>query len=164
MRPEATSQAEEAGLEELYATHRGLIYRAALRVTHNAGDAEDVVQNVFLRMMRTNKRPDMGCGAAAYLKRAAINTAIDLIRTRTQRAETNLLTWHPGMEETFVEQQHVRRALEKLEPGDARLFELHYNGGYLYRELAGRFGIPVGTVKSRLHRIRAELQEELQAA
>ena len=151
-------------LEDLYAAYRDFIYRVAYRVTHNSGDAEDVVQNVFLRMMRTGKRPDVGHSAEGYLRRAATNAAIDLIRKRTQRAETNLAPWHSAAEETFLERQHVERVLGKLAPKDASLFELHYDCGYLYEELAGRFGIPVGTVKSRLHRIRAELQEELRAA
>jgi RNA polymerase sigma factor (sigma-70 family) len=151
-------------LEELFAEYRDFIYRVALRVTHNAGDAEDVVQNVFLRMMRSDKRPDVGRCAAAYLRRAATNTAIDLIRQRATRAETNLPSWHPAAQQTLLEEHHVRQVLDKLPPKDGRLFELHYHGGYLYRELAERFGIPVGTVKSRLHRVRAELQNELQAA
>jgi RNA polymerase sigma-70 factor (ECF subfamily) len=151
-------------LEQLYAEHRDFIYRVALRVTHNAGDAEDVVQNVFLRMMRTDKRPDVGRCATAYFRRAATNTAIDLIRQRATRAETTLPPFHPAAQQTLLEHRHVRQVLGKLAPKDATLFELHYSNGYLYRELAERFGLQVGTVKSRLHRIRAELQDELQAA
>ncbi len=153
-----------ASLEELYASHRAVVYRAALRVTHNADDAEDVVQNVFLRMIRHAKRPDMGRCATAYLRRAATNAAIDLIRKRTQRAETDLPLHHPAAEQTFVEQRHVRQVLDRLPPRNAKLFELHYQGGYVYEELAECFGIKVGTVRSRLHRIRAALQKELLAA
>jgi RNA polymerase sigma-70 factor (ECF subfamily) len=154
----------QTSLEQLYSEHRDFIFRVALRVTHNAGDAEDVVQNVFLRMMRTDKRPDAGRSAAAYFRRAATNTAIDLIRMRTTRAETSLQACQPATQQTLLEHRHVRQVLDKLAPKDASLFELHYNNGYLYRELAERFGLQVGTVKSRLHRIRAELQDELQAA
>jgi RNA polymerase sigma-70 factor (ECF subfamily) len=151
-------------IEELYADYRDLIYHVALRVTRNSGDAEDVVQNVFLRMMQTDKQPDVGRCAVGYFRRAATNAAIDLIRKRTQRAETDLQPWYPAAEQTFVEEQYVREALDKLTPKDASLCEMHYHGGYLYHELAEHFGIPVGTVKSRLHRIRGELQMELRAA
>jgi len=154
----------EVPIEQLYADYRDLIYHVALRVTHNAGDADDVVQNVFLRMMQTDKQPDVGRCAVGYFRRAATNAAIDLIRKRTQRAETDLQPWYPAAEQTFVEEQYVREALDKLTPKDATLCEMHYRGGYLYHELAEHFGIPVGTVKSRLHRIRGELQMELQAA
>jgi RNA polymerase sigma-70 factor (ECF subfamily) len=142
-------------MEELYSNHRDGIYRVALRLTRNAHDAEDVVQNVFLRMMRTGKRPDLGRCATAYLRRAATNTAIDLIRMRTQRAETILPSCHPATEPRFVEKRYVRQVLDKLPRRNAMLLELHYREGYLYEELAELFGIQLGTVKSRMHNIRS---------
>jgi len=151
-------------LEELYASQRDFIYRVALRVIRNADDAEDAVQNVFLRMMRNGKPPDVGSGAAAYWRRAAVNAAIDLIRKRTQRAETGLPPAHPAAEQRVMERHHVRQVIGKLPPENAELFELHYRGGYSYEELAERYGIQVGAIKSRLYRIRAALQKEMQAA
>ncbi len=151
-------------MEELYASHRDFIYRVALRVIRNADDAEDAVQNVFLRMMRNGRPPDVGSGAAAYWRRAAVNAAIDVIRRRTQRAETGLPPNHPAAEQRVMERHHVRQVLGKLPPANAELFKLHYHGGYSYEELAERFGIQVGAVKSRLFRIRAALQKEMQAA
>ena len=155
---------EQAWMEELYASHRDFIYRVALRVIRNADDAEDAVQNVFLRMMRNGRPPDVGSGAAAYWRRAAVNAAIDVIRKRTQRAETDLPPSHPAAEQRVMERHHVRQVLGKLPPENAELFELHYRGGYSYEELAERFGIHVGAVKSRLYRIRAALQKQMQAA
>ncbi len=111
----------EVPIEELYAGYRDLIYRVALRVTRNAGDAEDVVQNVFLRMMQTDKQPDVGRCAVAYFRRAATNAAIDLMRKRAQRAETDLQPWYSVAEQTFVEEQYVREAIDKLTPKDASL-------------------------------------------
>ena len=150
-------------LAELYATHRDLIYHVALQVLHNADDAEDVVQNVFLRMMRNDQGPDEGRSAAGYLRRAAKNAAIDIIRKRTQRAETELQVYHPAPDETFVERRHVRQVIGKLPAKNAALLEMH-SRGFMYDELAATFGMQVGTVKSRLHRIRAVLQQELRAA
>jgi RNA polymerase sigma-70 factor, ECF subfamily len=155
---------EQMWLEELYASHRDFIYRVALRVIRNADDAEDAVQNVFLRVMRNGKPPDVGSGAAAYWRRAAVNAAIDVIRKRTQRAETGLPPSHPAAEQRVMERHHVRQVLGKLPPENAELFELHYRGGYSYEELAERFGIQVGAIKSRLYRIRIALQKEMQAA
>jgi RNA polymerase sigma-70 factor (ECF subfamily) len=157
-------QTNDRSIEELYNDYRDLIYRVALRVTRNAGDAEDVVQNIFLRMVQTGKQPDVGSCAVGYFRRAATNAAIDLIRKRAQRAETDLQPWYPAADQALVEERYVREALDKLTPKDANLCEMHYRGGYLYHELAEHFGIPVGTVKSRLHRIRGELQTELKAA
>jgi RNA polymerase sigma-70 factor (ECF subfamily) len=158
--PEMTT---DGWIEALYANHRDFIFRVALRVTRNADDAEDVVQNVFLRMIKNDTRPDVGRCAVSYFKRAAVNTAIDLIRKRTQRAETELLPYFPAADQTLVEQRHVQQVLDQLPPKYAALFEQHCRG-YLYQELAERFGMQVGTVKSRLHRIRAVLQKDLEAA
>ena len=155
---------EQAWMEELYASHRDFIYRVALRVIRNADDAEDAVQNVFLRVMRNGRPPDVGSGAAAYWRRAAVNAAIDVIRRRTQRAETGLPPNHPAAEQRVMERHHVRQVLGKLPPANAELFKLHYHDGYSYVELAERFGIQVGAVKSRLFRIRAARQQEMQAA
>jgi len=152
----------DSGIETLYSNHRDFLFRVALRVTRNAGDAEDVVQNVFLRMMRNDTGPEAGSSPVAYLRRAAVHTAIDLIRKRAQRAETDLPRHLPAAEQKFAERRHVRQALDKLPPKHAALFEMHCRG-YVYLELAERFGMEVGTVKSRLHRIRAVLQKELEA-
>ena len=54
---------------ELYAHHRDFLYRVAMRMLRNADDAEDVVQNVFLRMMRNDHAPDEGRSAVGYLRR-----------------------------------------------------------------------------------------------
>jgi RNA polymerase sigma-70 factor, ECF subfamily len=154
--------ATDSWIETLYASHRDFIFRVALSVTRNAGDAEDVVQNVFLRMIRNDTGPAVGSCPVAYLRRAAVHTAIDLIRKRTQRAETDLPPDFPAAGQKLAEQRHVRQVLDKLPPKYAALFEMHCRG-YLYLELAERFGMEVGTVKSRLHRIRAVLQKELEA-
>ena len=148
----------------IYMQHRDFLYRVALRILHNADDAEDVVQNVFLRMMRNDHAPDEGRSAVGYLRRAAKNAAIDVIRKRTQRAESELGTYYPAADEGFARRRHVRQVMEQLPVRNAQLIELHYHGGYMYEELASHFGMQIGTVKSRLHRIRAVLQEELRAA
>ena len=149
---------------ELYSSHRDAVFRVALRVTRNAADAEDVVQNVFLRMLRNDAQPDPERSPGAYLRRAAANASIDLIRKRGQRSETTIPPNHPAVEEGWVERRRLQQAIAQLPPRNAQLFELHYRDGYLCEELADRLEMHTGTVKSRLHRIRATLQKQLQAA
>ena len=151
-------------MEALYKQHRDTVFRAALRVTHNAADAEDVVQNVFLRMIRNDAQPDPQRSPGAYLRRAAANAAIDLIRQRTQRSETTIPPNHRAAEETWVERRRLEQVIGSLPGGNARLFELHYRDGYMCHEVAELLDMQSGTVKSRLHRIRAVLQKQLQAA
>jgi len=150
--------------EMLYTEHRDSVYRVALRVTHNAADAEDVVQNVFLRMLRNDSQPDPDRSPGAYLKRAAKNASIDLIRQRTQRAETTIPVYYQAPADAHVERRQIQQAVEQLPPHNAHLFEMHYRDGYMCVELAELLDMQSGTVKSRLHRIRATLQKQLQAA
>jgi len=158
------TNSKDSFLEELYVKYREVIFRVALRVTRNVDDAEDVVQNVFLRMMRNDTQPDVERSPGAYLKRAATNASIDLIRQRTQRAETTIPAHQAAMEEEWVERRHVQQAIEKLPAENAELFTLHYRDGYMCHEVANRLEMQTGTVKSRLHRIRTALQKQLKAA
>lgn len=158
------TRSNHSDLETLYATHRDDLYRVALRVTRNSADADDIVQGVFLRMLRNDVQPDPHRSPSAYLKRAAANASIDLIRQRTQRAETTIPRHHTAVEDTCLERVHVRQTIATLTPSNASLFVMHYGGGYPCHELADRFRMQTGTVKSRLHRIRATLQKQFQAA
>jgi len=151
-------------MEAMYIQHRDVVYRVALRVTRNAADAEDVVQNVFLRMMRNDAQPDQERSPAGYLRRAAANAAIDLIRQRAQRAETTIPLHQAAAEDACVERRRLQQVIGKLPRPNAKLFELHYRDGYMCHEVAELLDMQSGTVKSRLHRIRAALQKQLQAA
>ena len=154
-------------VERLYAEQRDVVFRVALRVTRNAADAEDVVQNVFLRMLRNAAQPDPARSPGAYLRRAAANAAIDLIRQRSQRSETTIPQHQPAAEDAeaaWVERRHVRQVIGQLPPRHAQLVELHYRDGYMCHEVAELMDMHCGTVKSRLHRIRAVLFKELRAA
>lgn len=153
-----------AALTALYAAHRDAVFQTALRITRNPADAEDVVQTVFLRMIRNELHLDPRRSPAAYLRRAAANASIDLLRQRAQRGETTLPEHHPAWTGEWLERRQVREAIEKLPPQNASLFALHYQHGYGCAELARRFGMEDGTVKSRLHRIRAALRKQLRAA
>src|SRR5262244_1384616 len=76
-----TSEIEKAFLE-----NHEMVYRAAYRVTGNASDAEDVLQTLFLRLARREWMPDRQFGWPAYLHRAAVNIAVDIVRSRARDA------------------------------------------------------------------------------
>jgi RNA polymerase sigma-70 factor (ECF subfamily) len=77
-----------AGLSELFDRHAEAVFRAALRVTGNPTDAEDVLQTVFLRVLSRSDADEVASRPAAYFRRAAVNAAVDLLRRRTVHAET----------------------------------------------------------------------------
>jgi len=160
------------GFQELYERHSKAVYLTALRVTGNAADAEDVLQTVFLRVHDGRLAIDATWSPGAYLRRAAANAAIDVLRRRRSRRETEIdeareqrprSSPAPGgaSESRFVLRERLREALARLPPENAELFVLCYLEGYSYDELADMLQMERGTVGSRLHRIRATLQKDL---
>jgi RNA polymerase sigma-70 factor, ECF subfamily len=149
---------------ELYECHCAAVYRAALRVTGNAADAEDVLQTVFLRVLDREERPDFVQMSEAYFRRAAINAAIDLLRRRIAHAELRLEeTQCPAaVESSVLLKEQLRRAIANLEQNDAILFLLRYVEGLSNGELSEMFGQEKNNIAVRLHRIRQTLQTEME--
>jgi RNA polymerase sigma-70 factor (ECF subfamily) len=147
------------GFQQIYEEHSGLVLKAALRVTGNMADAEDVLQTVFMRVLNQPEGFQAGTAPEAYLRRAATNAAIDVLRRRNTAREVDLeARQHSGKESTAYQKERVRQALAKLPKDDAELFVLRNIDGFSYDELAAMFGIERGTVASRLHRIREALK------
>lgn len=159
-----TSPTARAGLAETYERHHDAVFRAAMRVTGNPADAEDVLQTVFLRMLSRGGLDDAGPMPAAYFKRAAVNAAVDLLRRRTVRAESEYDDGapHAAVPGPSLLKEQLRRAIATLDPDDASLFVLRFVEGLSNDELAGLFQIEKNNVAVRLHRIRQRLQAELE--
>ncbi len=159
-----TSVTQPPGFQDLYQRYSETVYRAALRVTGNTADAEDVLQTVFMRLLHREALFDSGWAPEAYFRRAATNAAIDIIRRKTTRAETEIdeRFQHPAEPAQVLLKERLRRALAQLDPEEAELFVLHYLEGLSHEELARQFQIQRGTVASRLFRIRKALQQEIE--
>jgi RNA polymerase sigma-70 factor, ECF subfamily len=152
------------GLHDLYERHAEAVFRTALRITGNSADAEDVLQNVFLRVLDHQHRPNPDWSPENYLRRAATNASIDLLRRRATRAETvmNEDTGSLSGENKVLMKERLRRAMATLDEEDAQLFVLCYLEGLSYQELAAQFSMERGTVASRLFRIRTALKQEME--
>ncbi|MBA3973730.1 MAG: hypothetical protein C0504_05860 [Candidatus Solibacter sp.] len=147
------------GFQQIYEEHSGVVLKAALRVTGNMADAEDVLQTVFMRVLNQPEGLQAGTAPEAYLRRAATNAAIDILRRRATAREVDLeARQHSGKDSTAYQKERVRQALGKLPRQDAELFVLRNLDGFSYDELAAMFEIERGTVASRLHRIREALR------
>jgi RNA polymerase sigma-70 factor (ECF subfamily) len=156
---------------ELYALHHERVFQAAWRVTGNASDAEDVLQAVFLRMLRREDDSIPSEAAGAYLQRAAVNAAVDLIRRR-KAAKTDPIDERHGalaalgpdpsaQHETREAQRRVREALAGLTPRAAEIFVLRYFEGHGNREIARMLGTSWSTVAVTLHRARTRVRKSL---
>jgi len=161
---EMTSTPAPADLAGLYERHAEAVFRAALRVTGNPADAEDVLQTVFVRVL-SGSDADWSAGRpAAYFRRAAVNAAVDLLRRRAVRAATAYddEARHAGVEPALFLKEQLRRAIATLDRDDASLFLLRYVEGLSNQELADLLQLEKNNVAVRLHRIRTRLQAELE--
>ena len=156
-----------AGFAELFERHYEAVFRAALRVTGNPADAEDVLQTVFLRIMaRRAQGGDVEDVAlpAAYFRRAAVNAAVDVLRRRELRADSvyDDSAPHAAVQSPLLLKERLRRAVAALDSEDASLFLLRHVEGLSNEELAGMFKLEKNNVAVRLHRIRHRLQAEME--
>jgi RNA polymerase sigma-70 factor (ECF subfamily) len=153
-----------AGFAELYERHYEAVFRAALRITGNPADAEDVLQTVFLRVMAQGGDVEDVVLPAAYFRRAAVNAAVDVLRRRELRAESGYdnRAPHAVVQPSGLLKERLRRALAILDSDDASLFLLRHLEGLSIEELAGMFQLEKNNVSVRLHRIRHRLQAEME--
>jgi RNA polymerase sigma factor (sigma-70 family) len=175
---EATLQgvpAGQAGLARLFQEHHARVLRAAWRITGNAADAEDVTQLVFLRVLRKDGAAALVAeGAGSYLHRAAVNAALDVVRSRRSARTTAIDEVGDGLAvdpRGAPDRRHadgeireaLRRALARLSPRAAEVFALRYLEGYDNHEIARMLGMPRMTVGVVLHRARARLRKDMDA-
>jgi len=158
------SRAPAAEFAELYERHYEAVFRAALRVTGNPADAEDVLQTVFLRVLARSGDVEEVAQPAAYFRRAAVNAAVDVLRRRELRADSvyDDSAPHAAVQSPFLLKERLRRAIAALDSEDASLFLLRHVEGLSIEELSGLFEIQKNNVTVRLHRIRHRLQAEME--
>lgn len=162
--------AADSSLAALFTQHHERVFRVARRITGNASDAEDVLQTVFLRIMRRDEPPLRADDAANYLHRAATNASLDLLRRRkAARSEPiedaeRFRDHEPNPEAAHVGAEirdKVRAALAELNPRAAEIFVMRYFDGYGNREIARLLNTSWSTIAVTLHRTRAKLQKDL---
>ena len=162
-------------LELLFQAHHDRVFRTAHRITGSAADAEDVLQTVFLRLVKSQESTDFSVLAThpeAYLSRAAINASLDLLRSRTRAKSVGLDDVDAGaIESSFrsPEAQHadkelqllIRQAVGRLGATASEMFVLRYYEGYDNQEIAKMLGTSQVVVGVVLHRARTRLRKEI---
>ncbi|MBV1856697.1 sigma-70 family RNA polymerase sigma factor [Catellatospora tritici] len=156
----------------LHADHAAALLRVLLVLTHGQRQtAEDLLQETMLRAWRhLDAVPTETDAARRWLLTVARRLVIDGVRLRLNRpAEVHLLdmTWIPADDDTTgtaLASHTIRQALGRLSPAQRRLLREVYLVGRSQQEVAGRLGMPVGTVKSRTHHALCALRTSLKAA
>jgi RNA polymerase sigma-70 factor (ECF subfamily) len=144
----------------------GICLSFAFRYAKNRTEAEDIAQDSMLRAWRKRATLRNSEARKAWLGTIVRNEALrELARKRPAPTDT-LETWRGSDDERVlatVERADLHAALERLNKRDRQLVRLRYDEDLTQEAIARRLGIPLGTVKVRLHRVRAKLRREIGA-
>ena len=158
---------DEQALAELYDRLGGQVYTLALKLLQSPEEAEEVVQDTFLKLYNANSYRTMGRSPRAYVYTIARNLALSRLRERRARPLTaeawdvhdpqaGFAAPDPGDPTTGL---LVERLLAYLSPEERTLLEQNLFAGYTHAELSERSGMPLGTVKSKLRRTLLKLRD-----
>jgi RNA polymerase sigma-70 factor, ECF subfamily len=171
---------DTAALAELYDRHSRLLFGLILRIVRDRPEAEEVLQEVFVRVWTRAELLDSRLGGPTpWLVRLARNCAIDRLRARRSRAVSGTPldesiadpaasgTDIPTPEAVVMDAERrgtVLNALASLPSDQRRLIEAAFFEGYTHSELAKRFGLPLGTVKTRIRAGMIAMRQRLEHA
>jgi RNA polymerase sigma-70 factor (ECF subfamily) len=164
---------DESALREAYRAYAPAVHGLALRVLSNEALAEEVVQDVFVRLWEHPERFDMSRGPLrAFLLSMTHSRAVERVRSeeslRRRHAKLERQPTQPGEDparvlETREVERSIRAALAALPEVQRRPIEMAYFDGLSYREVARELGEPEGTVKYRIRMGMQQLRAALRA-
>lgn len=169
---------DERAIRDLLGRYRMAVYNLALRMLRNEDDATDAAQETFIRVFRALDRFDERHRFKPWILRIASNYCIDQLRKRdwktisfdspieTEEGQLPLEFASPGPAPDEVLERKEQRAVieeavDSLPPDYRMAIVLRHTEDLSYEEIADVLGVPIGTVKARIHRARAALQRKL---
>jgi RNA polymerase sigma-70 factor (ECF subfamily) len=166
--------ASQEALAEAYNRHSGAVHGLARRILRDETLAEEITQEVFLRLWNSPEKYDGDRGSLrSFLLAHTHGRSVDLIRSESARrtredTDARLTTGAgPSVEDEVWDMalaEEIKKALSTLGQDERRAIELAYFGGHTYREVADLLGEPEGTVKSRIRSGMKRLRITLTAA
>jgi len=172
--------ANELSFEEVVREHQEMVFRTLLRLTGSREHLEDLAQDVFLRLYRALPSFRGEALVTTYLYRIAVNVAQDEWKRRRREAQSLVSIsdetsgWedrlqHPGRnaEELMEEgefQELVEGQLQRLSHVERAVLVLYHQEERTYEQIALALGLPIGTVRTHLHRGRKKLREGIELA
>ena len=173
---------DEAALEKLFSLYGGKLYNVALRILNDTGDAEEVIQDVFLTAFRKAHSFQGNSQFSTWLYRLTVNAALGRIRRSKKNKEVEyeeflpkfqkdghhavrpVIDWSDTLDEKYASreiQALLCQALSQLKPLDKSVIVLSDLEGLSDREIALAVGLTVSAVKTRLHRARLFLRGKM---
>jgi len=157
---------EEAGMRALVERFQGMVFGICYRMLHHREDAEDVAQEVFLRVFRSLYQWDPTRPLKPWLLTITTNRCRTFLEKRSRQAATSdsvaQLAVEPGDNDVKDLADELALALGRLREEYRTCFILFYEGQVGCAEIGEIMGCPKGTVKTWLHRARQELADHLQ--
>jgi RNA polymerase sigma-70 factor (ECF subfamily) len=160
---------------ELVSRYQARLYNAALRLVHSPDDAADVVQDAFLNAFLSLHTFKGDAEFFTWLYRIAFNTAISFKRKKRPALSLDTHAGESGLDpddpseyvkpgaaiERSEDEKQLSAAIERLSPEHREVLLMKDIDGLKYEEIAELLRVPIGTVRSRLHRARLELRDLL---
>jgi len=173
----AARSGNHSAFVELWKRYSNIAFKMAYRITGNRDDAEDVIQDAWMKAYVHLETFDGRAKFSTWLTRIAINSALMALRRRRARPETSMEimdgeTWQPrefadpakDVEELYSRHEtveHLRQAICRLKPSLRDVVEIHQSNDGSVKEIAELAGISVAATKSRLLRARSILRRSL---
>jgi RNA polymerase sigma-70 factor (ECF subfamily) len=174
----AAQSGDHAAFVELWARHSNTAFKTAYRIMRNQDDAEDAIQEAWMKAYVHLNTFDGRAKFSTWLTRITINSALMTLRRRRTRPETSMEVYDDQVrrshdiedrtkdtEELFVRQEraeHLRLAIGRLRPNLRSVVEIHQLNDGSVKELAELAGISIAAVKSRLLRARKALRKTME--
>jgi len=168
---ELASQGDIDAFQQLYKAASSFVYNVALKITHNSADAEEVTQDVFMKIYHNLNNFGFRSTFKTWVYRITVNTAINGYRKSARENKDrvvydSVIESFPGGNSTLEnitqneKESRLNALLELLNPEHKACLVLREIEGLSYQEIADTLMIPVNTVRSRLKRARQALLEE----
>jgi RNA polymerase sigma-70 factor (ECF subfamily) len=156
---------DAGAVQALVDQFQAAVYGLCLRLVTHRHDAEDVTQEVFLRVFRSLRRWDPSRPLRPWIMGIAVNRCRSWLAQRVRRPEPvdylQDVAAAPPDDDAAELLSEIQAALHRLRPEFQEVFTLFHEHGHSYEEIAQTLGCPVGTVKTWLHRARLEVLDRL---
>ena len=175
---EQLKQGDESAFREIVETRQGLVYNTVLGLLQNAEDAEDVTQDVFIKVFESVHQFKGESAFSTWLYRVAVTTALEFLRKKKRKKRFAFVTslfgedqnplhdppdfMHPGVQLDNRENARIlMEAIRKLPENQRIAFTLHKVEGLSYQEVAEVMQTSVAAIESLIHRARQNLKKML---
>ena len=158
------AQGDRNALAELYSAARGAVYAMALGILRNAYDAQDVTQDVFVRIWDSAAGYRPQGSPMAWILTITRNMALMRLRGSGRVEPMDEAAWAalPAPTMPAEERAALRAALETLSDAERQIVLLHASSGLKHREIGQLLGLPLATVLSKYHRALKKLRTQLE--